>query len=338
MPLNNNFYGVYKFATIRTNKDGTIAKNPYIIKSLTSDDKMDTKATFYMQGTPQTKVLDIGNTSEDITIEAPILVPTEGNSLEDGLALLEDLVALQYTGSIPNNNLPLLSNIVIDINATSSKVNFDLQSDGDPNNTTNVFQINYGTTAQNYITETGLNNYARVAKNYDFCVDFGGFTYYVESCKLTVSVTTDKKNFLGVYNHPQDEVPIDGLNDGVWVEGSTSYSGWQFPFIAVGGIEITATGKAVISINNDTGATTNWNYYDTVTSDVNTLIERGNVTLQPTGILRYSTDNFNIVYTNTGQNVLPGVFAINKGVVTQRNASFSEGVMEADFTVKAYVG
>mgnify|MGYP003334237640 CR=1 FL=1 len=338
MPLNNNFYGVYKFATIRTDHSGTIGKNPYIIKSLTSKNDMPTSAKFFMQGTPQTKILDIGNTSEKISISAPILVPTQGNTLQDGLSLLNDLVALQYTGSIPNNFLPILQSVRIDISASEAKIDLGLESDGDPNNTTNIFEINYGTTAQNYIAETGLDNAARVAKNYDFCVDFGGFTYYVESCNLSVDVKTENKNFLGVYGHPQDEVPIDGLNDGTWVEGSTSYSGWQFPFIAIGGIEITATGKAAISIDNLTGATTNWSYNDSVTSDVNTLIARGNVTLQPTGVFRYETNNFNIIYNTTGQNVLPGSFAINKAVITTRNASFSEGVMYADFTVKAFVG
>ena len=145
---------------------------------------MSAEAKFFMQGTPQTKVLDIGHTSESISVKAPILVPTEGNSISDGLQLIWDLTALQYTNGIPNNFLPLLESAKISIGVENSNVDLVLKSDGDPNNTVNIFEINYGTTAQNYITTTGLNNYGRVAKNYDFFVDFGGLKYCPESLNV----------------------------------------------------------------------------------------------------------------------------------------------------------
>ena len=91
MPLNNNFYGVYKFVTVKTKPISTnvVGLNPYIIQSLRVSDTMQTSAKFYMQGTPLTKVLDIGNVAQTITIDAPILVPPPNQpDLADGLQLI----------------------------------------------------------------------------------------------------------------------------------------------------------------------------------------------------------------------------------------------------------
>lgn len=347
MPLNNSFYGVYKFVSLKTNSPTLgIGKNPYVVESIDIDNSESVAAKFYMQGTPLVKVLDIGSTKEDIKVKAPILVPEAGYSIMDGLRLLWDMAALQYTNGIPNNFLPLMSSVTINIGSNDSSINFDLISDGDPNNSTNVYEINYGTTAQNYIQTTGLDRGSRVAKNYDFCVDFGGFKYFVENCTVAIKVNNSEHKFLGVYGQqpPNQTVPFDGLNNGVWDPGTdtelASYSGWQFPFLAMGGIEITITGTAVISIDDTTGATTNWQYNDTVTSDVNELIERGNVTLQPTGVFRYTQDNFNIYYTGNDDlsAVLPPAFAVNKAIVEKRGAKFSDKEMKADFTVKAFAG
>ncbi len=347
MPLNNGFYGLYKFVTLLTNSPTLgIAKNPYVIKSLNSNNTEDVNAKFFMQGTPLTKVLDIGSTKESISVEAPILVPESGYTIMDGLRLLWDMAALQYTNGIPNNYLPLMSKATINIGANDSKISFDLLSDGDPNNTTNIYEINYGATAQGYIQTTGLDRGSRVAKNYDFCVDFGGFKYFVEDCTVSITVKNSEHKFLGVLGKqpPNQTVPYDGLNNGVWSPNTDdelgSYSGWQFPFIAMGGIEINISGTATISINDTTGAITNWQYNDTVTSDVNELISRGNVTLQPTGVFRYEQDNFNIYYTgnNDLSAVLPPAFSVNKAIVKQRNAKFSDDSMKATFEVQAFAG
>jgi len=349
MPLNNNFYGVYKFVTVRTAANGgqdNTGKFPYIIKSLNNNDSMPSSAKFFMQGTPLTRVLDIKQVSQTITMNAPILVPEPGRLINDGLTLLRDLVAFQYTNNIPNNFLPLLTKIHINIAADACSVVFDLKSDGDPNNAINVFKINYGTTAQSFVDTTGLNYPSREATNYDFCVDFGGFRYYVEKCDITIDIKNSETNFLGVYPYypPFNSVPYDGLHSGIWNPTAdadiASYTGWQFPFISIGGIEIKASGTALISIDNDTGEITNWNYFDTPTTSTSELIERGRVTLQPTGVMRYEQDNFNLFFTGNSvlQTVIPEPFAINKAVVTQNNASFSDGEMRSSFSVTAYVG
>jgi hypothetical protein len=347
MPLNNSFYGVYKFVTVRTKPISTnvTGLNPYVIKSLNANDTMKANATFFMQGTPETKVLDIANVSQSIIIEAPILIAPENEpAIVDGLQLIWDLANLQYVNGLPNNSLPLLESAKIKIGSTESSVSLVLKSDGDPNNTTNVFEINSGATAQSYIATTNLNNGARVAKNYDFYINIGGFCFFVESADIEIKINSTEKNFLGVYQGntllPTNyTVPQDGLNNGVYTDGDPSYSGWQFPFIAVGGIEITATGKAVISIDAN-GDFINYNNVQAPQTTVDNLLAASNVTLQYSGELTTTASNFNVFYAGNANlsDVLPPIFATNKAVITTRNSNFSADVMTTDFTVKAFVG
>jgi hypothetical protein len=359
MPLNNNFYGIYKVATIKTNSPTSgIGKNPYIIEKLDVKDAMDVSAKFFMQGTPLTKILDIGKTTEDITVNAPILVPTSLTQtpyLQDGLQLLNDLVSLQYPNGIaqPSNSLPIMTKASIRIGVDASSVNFTLKSDGDPNNATNVFQINPGTS--NLVNQIGLANASRVAKYYDFFVNLGGINYYVEDATININIKTEDKTFLGVYNASNPGhvvVPDDGTNNGIWPGGlDSTYSGWQFPFVLVGGIEITVSGKAAISIDNTTGAAVNFNYSPSTTTSTGqqpfvsppptgTLLGNSNVTLQPSGLLNAPAQNFNIYFTGS-QNysgVLPSAFAVNRAVINSHTSNFSKDQMTVDFEVKAYVG
>ena len=350
MPLNNDFYGVYKFITIKTDNGINTGLNPYVVQNLTVKDEEPATAKFYLQGTPNTKVLEIRPVSQDITGNAPILVGPANIAIIDGLYLLHDLLNLQYTNGLPNNSLPLLVSASIKIGADGSSVNFTLKSDGDPNNSVNVYEVNFGATAQSYITATNLDKAARTALNYDFFVNFGGFKWYVEDCTINIKIQSSDNNFLGVYQgntvNSNYEVPYDGLNDGVWDPSTeneaASYSGWQFPFISVGGIEITASGKASIAINNVTGVTTNYNYLTSTTSNVDTLRLSSNVTLQKTGELNYEVPSFQIFYSGGRnaaiQGVIPPALGIHTAIITQRSSSFSDQKMYADFEVKAWVG
>lgn len=342
MPINNDFYGVYKFATIRTTNStlGT-GKNPYIIKDIGDNEDMDVKAIFYMQGTPLTKVLDIGGTSQDFSVNADVLVPIPNSTttVMDGLQLLNDLTALQYTGGFPNNTLPLMTSASIKIGEQATTVNINLMSDGDPNNSLNVYEIDHGAQAQSHIATTGLEEGLRVAKWYDFFVDIGGLKYFVKSADISIKIKNLKNNFLGVY--PENyRIPTDGLNDGTF-QYDDSYSGWQFPFIGVGGIEIDINGQAAIAINNITGAAINYNHTDTlITSNVADLLAASNVTLQHTGQFNTTTNNFNIYYTgsSTLSGVLPSFFAINRAVINKKQCKFTADEMVADFSAKLYVG
>lgn len=347
MPLNNNFYGVYKFATVKTIpyplSAAARALYPYVIKSLDVNDGMAVQPKFYMQGTPLTKVLDIGNASQEISIKAPVLVAVNPDlAIIDGLRLLWDLANSQYTNGLPNNFLPAMTSAKITI-SNDTNVDITLKSDGDPNNTINVFQITSGALAQSYIDSTNLVNGSRVAKNYDFFINLGGLCYFIENATVDIKINTDDKSFLGQYqgsNLPANyTVPTDGLNEGVY-QNDASYSGWQFPFIAVGGIEITASGTAVVSINEN-GEYINYENIDAVQTNINDLLAASNVTLQYSGELTTTVNNFNIFYSGANapySGVLPPIFAVNKAVISQRNTSFNNDIMTTNFTVKAYVG
>lgn len=340
MPVNNNFYGVYKFGTVRThNLTLGVNKNPYIISNLGKSDDMSANPEFFMQGTPLNKVLNIEGVTEKFSINAPILVPQAGRTLSDGLLLFHDLVRFQYdTNNIPYERLPILTGASITIGDQAS-VSLNLESDGNPNNSLNVYEVTTGATARSYINTTGLNYGGRRANKFDFYVDFGGIKFFVETGTIQVTVNTKKNNFLGVY--PEDyRVPTDSLNNGVY-QGDDSYSGWQFPFLSLGGVSIVVSGTAAVSIDNNTGAAVNYKYPSAlINSSVNDLLNASNVTLQPSGVFKINVDNFNIFYAGNGalSAVLPTQFGINKTIITANKFKISGDLMTTDFTANVVIG
>ena len=66
MPINNNFYGVYKSLQIDNRK--------VVVTSAKRDRDMDASAVNYIQGTPKARVMNIGGVTETITLESPVLV------------------------------------------------------------------------------------------------------------------------------------------------------------------------------------------------------------------------------------------------------------------------
>lgn len=366
MPLNNYFYGVYNIASI--NATGT-GPTPYLIKSLKSSSNMEAAPAFFMQGTVLTKVLDVKHTKETISIDAPILVTSDYLSqiqLKDGRALLNDMVYYKYGTSITSstlsgalNVLPILTKASIHVSVDQSTINFTLLSDGDPNNTINVYTIKKGTTA--LLASAGIaNTAARIAKNWDFFANLGGLNYYVKELTMDIDIENKEFNFLGAADGTwtYTSVPGDGLNAGKWDPAglgfqTSSYSGWQFPFIAVGGVKITAKGKAAVAIDN-LNRTTNFTLLGTSALTRAALLAAGNVTLQDTGMLSintsYNASNFTVymslpatansplgVGVGTTASVLPAAFAVNNALITMKDASFSADAMEVDFEVLAFV-
>jgi hypothetical protein len=351
MPLNNFFYGIYNIASL--NSTGTTPQ-PYIIKNLTVDDTMDSKAEFYMQGTLLPKILNIGHTKESFTVESPILVSTSSvnssNALKDGRQLLFDFVNYKYGTTVGQinyagnafNSLPMIESITINIGVDESNVNMSLLSDGDPNNSYNIYNIKKGTSG--LVTSVGLNNNARVAKNWDFYVNLGGILYFVENAKITLRAASSEKNFLGAYPFVYNQVPADGLNNGVYTPPDTTYSNWQFPFIAQGGITIEASGKASISIdaNNDSINFVNPvsppNSYP-ITSRAG-LLAAANVTLQDTGVFTPGAGSFQVWLANANSapiQMIPNALTITNAIITKKNASFTPQMMEVYFSLLAYV-
>lgn len=357
MPLNNNLIGVVKIVNIKTSSSGP---SPYIAESLKVSEKMKADAKFFMQGTPLTKILDIGGITQDFTVNSPILVGAVGvdpATIKDGRQLLNDLVAYQYGSTLaPPTSLPLLTGATINIGVEASSVSLNLKSDGDPNNSLNIYKITPG-----YNSAIGLNNAARIAKYFDFFVNLAGIRYYVESANIDIKAQTKDSNFLGVYGEgwTYQSVPYDGLNNGTWnpstAQDLASYSGWQFPFVTVGGIELTVSGKAAVSIDPNNNAI-NYNYINQLeTTRTNGsyyggntyvpgagLINAANISLQNTGEFDYISPSFQIYQQVSGGSssqvpVIPPVFNFNNAVVSMKNYNFNEDIMTVDFTVKAFV-
>jgi len=376
MPLNNNFYGVYKVIKINTasTQGGSGSRKPYIIENFDANNSMEASAKFYMQGSPLTRVLDIGAINEKYNVSAPILVPADGidfTTLKDGAQLLNEICYLQYTQDpvsgvyVPNNKMPLLVSAELLVSSQSSKITFDLQSDGDPNNSANIYQIDTG-----YNSALGLDKAARVAKNWDFAVQFGDLKYYVEEIKVDIKIETKPSNFLGSYSYVNqyggNTVPYDGLNGGVWSDAEPyigSYTGWQFPFYSIGGVQLTASGKAVVSLANDVTVGPNINYnYLNINNPITTRAAMFagpnatypgyfNVSAQQPGEFTYAAGTSFSLYrlkttggatanssVSLGPSLLPNAFSsFNNSLITSKNIRFSADKLTFDFEVKAFV-
>ena len=347
MPLNNFFYGIYNIVSL--NSSGT-TPSPYIIKDLTVDDTMNADVAFYMQGDLSPKILNIDTVKETLSVSSPILVSTaavnSSNALKDGRQLLFDFVnykygttlgQISYTGNA-FNSLPMISRITISIGAEESSVSMDLLSDGDPNNSRNIYNIKKGTSQ--LITSVGLNNQSRVAKSWDFLVNLGGILYYVENATITLTAANSEKKFLGVYPFVYNQVPADGLNNGVYVPPDSTYSNWQFPFIAQGGIKIEASGKASISIDANNASI---NFINPANQNGITtraaLLAASNVTLQDAGVFTPGSGSFQIWLANVGSSpiqMMPNALTITNAIITKKSAKFTPQNMEIDFNLLAY--
>jgi hypothetical protein len=285
-------------------------------------------------------------------VSSPILVSTavvnSGNTLKDGRQLLFDFVNYKY-GTTPGqisytgnafNSLPMISRIIISIGAEESSVSMDLLSDGDPNNSRNIYNIKKGTSQ--LITSVGLNNQSRVAKSWDFFVNLGGILYYVENVTITVTAANSEKKFLGVYPFVYDQVPNDGLNNGIYeptVPPDSTYSNWQFPFIAQGGIKIEASGKASISIGTNNASI---NFINPANQNPierrADLLAASNVTLQDAGVFTPGSGSFQIWLANAGTPIqmMPNALTTTNAIITKKNAKFTPQNMEIDFSLLAY--
>jgi hypothetical protein len=376
MPLNNDFYGVYKIIKVKTrdastgNDPSTGSLKPYVIKTFNVKTNMEASPVFFMQGNPLTRVLNIGNISETYTVNSPILVPPSGqsiNSLYDGRKLLTDLLYLQYgnNSNTPSATLPVISAAKIEITNTESFIDLTLESDGDPNNTLNVYNFAPGNNTN--INLLGIGNGARVARNYDFFVSLGTingqpFEFLIENVSLNIKLELKRSNFLGAYDSTQNYsgsgfVPSDGTptgqnpfgnnnGNGSYPNIDVSYSGYQFPFISVGGIEASATGKAAVAIHDDgsgnlsginfTVPSGNQQAYTTRSA----LIAALNVTGQQTGAFSGTTgiQAFKIFLGDPNNNIslIPTQFNFNNGIIKSKNYNFSADVMTFDFEVQAY--
>ena len=71
MPINNDILGIYKSVFI-TVAGGTARS--YIVESASRSVTIDASPKVLMQGSPKTRIMDIGGVTETISIQAPILI------------------------------------------------------------------------------------------------------------------------------------------------------------------------------------------------------------------------------------------------------------------------
>jgi hypothetical protein len=243
MPIRNELLGVFK--TLR------IGGNRFVLAETASRTRsMDVQAKTYIQGTPKTRILDIGGASETINLAMPILIGP-GSALDGRSLLLEQITNALNPSSA---TLPLIENASISINESQTSITLQLMSDGDPNQPP-VFEVfgdvpagfdGAGNNVPSYLLDPALAGCpTRLARFYDFRVNLAGYFMYVMDAKIQVQVQTTKNYFLG------GTTDCDAGND---VQDLARNWGTQFPFIGVSGVTISGSGKAAVlleDINSD---------------------------------------------------------------------------------------
>jgi len=265
MPVNNNIFGV--------NKTLQIAGSLILAASANRRLTMQVQNKPLIQGTPKTRILDIGGVTEEITIDSPILIG--GAAAYDGRTLLNNRLN-DYLGNPANATLPLLKSANISINQQQANVDLNLISDGDPANA-NVFLVTDLQIPE--LDPSSSGGPTRLARFYDFRVYLAGYYYFVTDARISVEVDSQNLYFLTPYNETV---------------------GNQFPTVGISAIKISGSGKAAALLQDPNSSDP---YFQNPGDDYNAeaYLTTNNypLTLQHSGL---------VDYVNTGPN--DGSFAI----------------------------
>lgn len=316
MPLNNNLFGVYK--SIKVN-DVTL-----VASSANRNKNMDVQAENYIQGTPKSRILNIGGVQETIEIEAPILIG--GGSTVDGRNLVNVKIdeLLNPTTAV----LPLLENATISVSEQGANVNMSLKTDGDPSDlNSNVFQV-----LSTPVAELDPIAYTptRKARFYDFRVNIGNKKYFVMEASIKVTGETTDAYFLIPNGAAFDQVTYTTVGDVSFKAGT------QFPFIGITGIKISGSGKAAVllaDLNSD------GDFYDTDESiNVNLATGANDMTLQRPGVSVSEDADFVLqIYDGTNWNDLFPSVDLSRSVVHSSNFAVSSGLLTVNFDFTCWV-
>ena len=241
MPIRNPLLGVFK--TLR------IGSRFVLAESAKRRREMEVQPKTYIQGTPKTRILDIGGASGQIDLVMPILIGPA--SVLDGRALLLE----QITNALDpvSASLPLIQNASISINEQQTSINLTLISDGDPNQPA-VFEVfgdvpagfdGAGNNVPSYLLDPSNPGCPpRVARFYDFRVNLAGFYMFIMSAQLQVQVQVEKHYFIG------GTTDCDSADD---VQDLARNWGTQFPTMGVSGVTISGSGTAAVQLEDLTG-------------------------------------------------------------------------------------
>jgi hypothetical protein len=235
MPLRNSMFGIFKMVQINEGTPEAPSWANYLTSTANTKTDMSADAQSYIQGTAETRILDIGNLDQTISIEAPILVG--GAAAIDGRRLLVDRIVAAADKT--STSLPMLSSATVSVTADAgATVSLKLKSDG-ITGINAAFRVVDPVAAPTELDPT--TNPSRTARNYDFQAKFGGFTTFVREMRLEISVETEKTQFL----IPFDKTGLSAID--------STYMGTQYPYLGVAGIKITGTGSAAAEIIGTAG-------------------------------------------------------------------------------------
>lgn len=224
MAVRNDLFGVYKIAKINN--------IIYLVKDVVAGREMETNDESFIQGTAETRILNVGMLSSTYSVEAPIVVG--GGAGIDGRTLLNEniLNSLLKSGA----TLPILDKASIDISADQgASVKLSLASDGNKNNVAD-FKITNGDPPIELDPTVSMPT--RVARHFDFRVKFGPYQYFIQKAQLEISTKLAKKAFIG------------GTTDGLSYPTDPSTM-TQFPFFGVTGMTLSGNGTAAVSIGEE---------------------------------------------------------------------------------------
>ena len=339
MPINNDILGIYKSVFI-TVAGGTARS--YIVESASRSITIDASPKVLMQGSPKTRIMDIGGVTETISIQAPILIG--GGASADGRA-----IATQKINEIldpTTATLPILKSASYSINEGGGSVSLTLESDGDSGVGTSAFFVVNSNTPHPSLNPVGTGGSGttafgptRVARFYDFRAQIGDRKYFIQEASIDVTVETQKTYFINPYDFtdPMYSYTLGGGGGtslpSVFGGNGISYKyGTQFPHIGVNGLTISGKGKGAVVV----GST----YASETTAGVTTQAA-GKTILASSGDVTFALDvaqqtGFQMSAATTWGSLIPGI-GLSKAIINATNFSVSTGILTVDFDFMCYV-
>jgi hypothetical protein len=325
MPIRNELFGAYKILTINDAHAVPAGNTTVLAETYTQNTTMETKPKTLIQGTVQTRILDIGALSEEFTIKAPILIG--GGSTIDGRTLMNSKIYDAMQSNITYENLPIITKATVEANADKGcSVSLNLKSDADPLNSGKYVIADSGGTPPSELDDP--TDPTRVARNYDLAVKIGRIKYLVQNCKLEVDIEVSDNVFLagGVSTGSSQTSDLETLAKANWQT--------QYPWLGVSSIIVKGSGTAAVEIAsiND----------PQVTGQNVTRQTSGNVVVEDTGGDTFDIQVYDGVsdYDSLFIDPIGGtdpLFDISKSVIYETDFSVSKDLITVDFSFYCYV-
>ena len=314
----------------------------YIVESASRSLTIDAQPKVLMQGSPKTRIMDIGGVTETISITAPILIG--GGASADGRA-----IATQKINEIldpATASLPILKSASYSINEGGGSVSLTLESDGDSGIGNSSFYVVNSNTPHPSLNPVGTGGSGttafgptRVARFYDFRAQIGDRKYFIQEASVDVNVETQKTYFINPYDFSDPDGGYQLTGGGgtnlpsVLSGNGISYKyGTQFPHIGVNGLTISGKGKGAVVV----GST----YASETTAGVTTQ-SAGRTVLASAGSVTFALeiaqqDGFRMSAAPTWGSLIPGI-GLSKAIINATNFSVSTGILTVDFDFMCYV-